>query len=84
MSAIDDVFTALFIGTGNWLGLLLFVTLILGITFAWKYGGLLMMPVSVFLGLYYLDNSLGWHGLIMILTAIFIVASMIYEQKKNG
>lgn len=83
MSAIDDVFTSLFVGTGSWLGLLLFITLILGITFAWKYGGLLMMPVSIFLGIYYLDNSLGWHGLIMILVAIFIVGSMVNEQKKG-
>ena len=83
MSAIDDVFTALFYGTGSWLGLLLFITLILGITFAWKYGGLLMMPVSIFLGLLYLDNSLGWHGLIMVLVAIFIVGSLVYENKKG-
>jgi hypothetical protein len=83
MTAIDDVFTALFVGTGSWLGLLLFITLILGITFAWKYGGLLMMPVSIFLSIYYLDNSLGWHGLIMVLVAIFIVSSMVYETKKD-
>lgn len=83
MSAIDDVFTALFYGTGSWLGLLLFMTLTLGITFAWKYGGFLMMPVSIFLGITYLDNDLGWHGLIMVLVAIFIVTSMIYEAKKD-
>jgi len=83
MSAIDDVFTALFFGTGSWLGLLLFITLILGVTFAWKYGGLLMMPVSVFLAINYLDNDLGWHGLIMVLVAIFIIGSMVYAEKKG-
>lgn len=84
LSAISDVFTELFTGTGSWLGLLLLLTFIIGITFAWKYGGLLMLPVSIFLGMYYFDNALGWHGLIMILSAIFTLASVINTARKGG
>jgi hypothetical protein len=83
MTAIDDVFTALFLGTGNVLGLLLLMTLMLGITFAWKWGGLLMMPISVILAIYYLDNALGWNALIMIFQAIFIVGRLAYEENKK-
>lgn len=84
MTAIDDIFTALFTGSGSWLGLLLFLTLILGITFAWKYGGLLVLPVTVFLTFMYFDAGLGWQGLIMVLTGVFILTNLTVQAKKGG
>lgn len=81
LSAIADVFTELFTGTGSWLGLLLLLTFIIGLSMMVKYGGLLTLPISVFLAMYYFNAALGWHGLIMMLTAIFVLGNTVIKSK---
>jgi hypothetical protein len=82
MTGMDDVFTSLFFGTGAWLGLLIIIAFVVGITFMWKYTGLVMLPVAVIFGTVYLDNSLGWHALIMFLVSIFIMWKISEDARK--
>ena len=83
MTGYDDFFTALFIGTGNWLGLLILISLSIGIMLTWKYAGILTMSISVLSAFYYFDNALGWHGVMMILVAIFSLGYMVAKRKKD-
>jgi len=83
LSSIAQVFTELFYGSGAWLGLLLFLAIIIGLAFSNKYVGVLMLPVSIFLAISYLDYpSLLWHGAIMFICAIFIVVHLLMERDK--
>ena len=80
MSVIDDAFNALFYGTGAWLGILLFLTLIIALFLAWKYTGVLTFPITLYLGISYLNNSLLWHASIMFFTSAFILIAL-YKKK---
>ncbi len=82
-TALNDLFTVLFYGSGAWLGLLLLLIMILGISVKFKKAGLLMLPVSVFLGVEYMTNSLGWHALIMWLASVFILLDMAFSLRKG-
>lgn len=81
MTAFDDFFTALFIGNGNLLGLLLLVSLSIGIMLTWKYSGILTIVISVLASFYYFDNALGWHGMMMVFLAIFALGYMGMKEK---
>lgn len=81
MTVVDDAFNSLFYGSGSWLGMLLFICLFLGITYAWKKAGVLTFPIAIFIGIEYLDNDLGWHSIIMFFLAIFIVLLVLKDSK---
>jgi len=83
LTAFDDFFTALFIGNGNLLGLLLLVTLAIGIMLTWKYSGIITIVISVLAAFYYFDNALGWHGILMIFMSIFALGYMSVKGKKE-
>jgi hypothetical protein len=74
---INEVFNALFYGSGSWFGLLLLLAICLGLLVKWKYSGALLLPITVFLGIEYLDKTLIWHTIIMWITAIFILLYMV-------
>lgn len=78
MGVVDEAFESLFFGTGSWLGLLLFLSILIGLLLKWKYTGVLILPVTVFLGLEYLGKDMGWHTIIMFFTGVF---TMIYMWK---
>ena len=80
-SIVDQAFQSLFFGAGSWLGLILMLMLIVGLVLKWKEAAVLMFPVSIFLGLQYLDNDLGVHTSIMWLSSVFIVLWVIKEHK---
>lgn len=82
MTAIDEVFNALFFGSGSWLGLLLFLMLIVGLAITKREMGVIMFPVALLLGLEYLSHDLGWHALMMFIAAA-VVAFIVLENKKN-
>jgi hypothetical protein len=83
LSSIADVFTELFYGAGAWLGILLFLAIIIGLAFANKYVGVLMLPVCIFLAINYLAYpTLLWHAAIMFICAIFIVIHLMMERDK--
>lgn len=79
---MSAIFTELFYGAGAWLGLLLYLAIIIGLTLKTKYAGVLMLPVSIFLGISYLSYpALTWNAVIMFFSAIFIVANLAKNRK---
>lgn len=78
MSAVID---ALLYGSFSWFLLIVFIIIVFAAVIMRKALGALMVPVCVLVGLEYLANGLGWHGLIMLLTSMFIV---IYIATKKG
>jgi Na+(H+)/acetate symporter ActP len=72
MTVIALAFNELFYGAGSWLGLLLLIAMVTGISAKVKYGGVLMFPVCLFLGMNYLTYNLMWNALIMFFLAVFI------------
>lgn len=83
LADMNSVFEALFFGDGSWLGLLLMLMFIVGLTMAWKHVGVLMMLVAGMFGVVYLTEGLGLHGVIMIITAIFILIHVTMESRKD-
>ena len=83
MSLVDDAFTALFYGEGSWLGLLLFIFLMLGFTLKWKYAGALFIPISILVGIEYLNRDLAYQSMIMFLLSPFMVILIAYEGRKG-
>jgi len=72
MSIIDTAFESLFFGSGSWLGILLFLILCFAFVYAWRYSGVLLVPVTVFFALEYVGQNLGYHALIMFSSTILI------------
>jgi len=81
MTEIEQVFEVLFFGSGSWLGLLLFLTIFLGLMLKWKYASCILIPIAIFIGLEYLTNNLGWHAIIMFMTTIFMLSYLAKEAK---
>ena len=82
-SLIDQAFESLFYGAGSWLGLLLFVVLIISISSKVKYSGAILLPVSVFMFLNYTEHELFWHGIVIIFAGIYAII-MTGLQAKGG
>jgi len=81
MGVVDEAFESLFFGSGSWLGLLLFLILITGLLFKWKSMGVLLLPVTVFFGIEYLNKGLKWQSMIMFLSSIFILFYLITRRR---
>ena len=81
MSAIDEAFNALFFGAGSWLGILLFLSIIIGLLLKWKYTGALLLPITIFLALEYLAYDMAWESIIMLCTSVFILIYMVKGAK---
>lgn len=83
-SDIALAFTELFVGSGAWLGLLLFMAIVVTLSLKEKYVGVLMIPVCIFLGINYLSYpSLMWHAIIMFFTAVFIMIKLATSKGKS-
>ena len=86
LDAVNAAFEALFYGSGAWFGILLYLSIILGLMLKWKYSGVLTLPTVLFIGIGYLthDPSMPWHALIMWFSGIFIllfIANKIGERQ---
>ena len=79
---VEIAFTELFFGSGSWLGILLLLSIITVLVLKDKFVALLMIPVTLFLGMDYLDNSLYWNSMIMFLSSIFLLLNLI--RNRNG
>jgi len=75
----QDFFLELLYGSGSWFGILLLLAFIIGLLMRWKYSGVLLLPVTVFLAIDYLNNDLAWHSIIMFVSSVFII---VYMAKK--
>jgi len=85
MSEIQQAFTELLYGSGAWLGLILIVTIIVVTSHRNKYLALIFIPVTIFMGISYLNNvtlnsDLTWMALIMFITSTFLLIK-IAKQK---
>jgi hypothetical protein len=69
----EDFFTQLFFGSGSWLGLILIIMLLLLLRLANKYSVILSFPICLLIGFEYLTNDLGWHALIIWLSAVVML-----------
>lgn len=86
MSSIEQTFYELFYGSGIWLGILLLLAIVTGLSMRFKYAGLLCLPVTIFIGIDYITNSGGnqnllWASIIMFFTSIFLVINLMRESK---
>lgn len=82
MGLVDEAFESLFFGSGSWLGLLLFLSIIIALLLKWKYTGALLLPITIFLGIEYMNKDLGWHSIIMFLSSVFILLYLAKELKR--
>lgn len=83
LADMNSVFNALFFGEGSWLGLMIMLIFIVGLTMTWKYTGVLMLIPTGILATLYLTNGLGWHGFIMIGTEIFLLIYVGMQSKRG-
>jgi hypothetical protein len=78
---VNSAFESLFFGAGSWFGLLLILSISLGLMLKWKYSGVLFLPVMVFLGLDYLSHDLAWQALIVWSSSLFLLLYMVKQLK---
>jgi hypothetical protein len=78
---MNAMFEAFFYGNGSWLGILLLLSICIGLLSKWKYSGVLTLPVMLFLGIDYVGKDLLWHALIMWFTDVFILLYLVKELK---
>jgi len=77
-----EFFTELLYGTGCWIGITIMLALFIAITVKWKYSSVLFLPVTVFMGIEYLNRDLGWQALILFLSSVFMLFFLVKELKK--
>lgn len=81
LEAVNAAFEALLFGSGSWFGLMLMLSICLGLMLKWKYSGVLFFPVMIFLGIEYLGHDLPWHALIVWSSSLFLLLYMIKQLK---
>lgn len=80
MSLVAEAFQVLFYEEGAYLGILLYLLLMVGLIKKWKFSAALVIPIALFIGMDYLANSLWYHGAIMFASTIFILL-LVYKKK---
>lgn len=74
---VQAILAELFYGSGSWLGLLILMVFIVSLCLAQRYWGLLMLPVTVYLGIDYLVYpTLMWNAIIMFITSVFVIINV--------
>jgi len=81
MFVLSAAINALLYGSFSWYLLIIFIILAFTAVLIRRALGALMVPICVLFGLEYLANDLGWHGLIMILTSVFLVIYMATKKE---
>lgn len=75
MSEVEEAFQVLLYGEGAWIGLLLFMTVMIVIGAKSKWASILFIPLSVFIGISYLENvsvssNFMWCAIMMFIMSI--------------
>ena len=76
-------FQELFYGEGIWLGILLILAIVTGLTMKNRYATVLCLPVTIFMGINYLQNGTGnqlWGAIIMFCATIFLVVQLMRNR----
>ncbi len=84
MSAVDTAFESLLYGEGSFFGLLILSVLIVGLVLKWRVASVFTLPIAILLAINYLDHSLGWHFMIMVFEASFIIFYIVLEKVRRN
>lgn len=76
-----QLFTEFLFGSGSLLGLTVLLVFIVLIIAKWKYAGILFIPITVLMAIEYFKLDLGWHGVLMLLTTVFILIRLTMDSK---
>lgn len=84
MNEAQEFFQELIFGSGGWLGLILIVILLAGITYKVKEAGYVGFLIAVFMALEYFENvnpssNFYWSGVIMFLFGVSLAVSSVYR-----
>jgi len=78
-------FQELFYGSGMWLGILIILSFVVGLSLKNKYASILCLPVTIFLGIDYIVNMTTqthlWGSLIMFFTSIFLIINLMMKKE---
>lgn len=82
MTALDTI-NSLFLSDGlfSYIGLVIIILLFIVITGIKKEAIALTLPMCGLVALVYLDAGLGWHFLLMILNAVFLLVEVGMSKK---
>lgn len=83
---MNAVFESIFYGSGWYIGLLLFITVSIGLMKAWKYAGVLIIPIIVAFEVTYYERldtnpEFAWN---MIILLFLVVGIAIYTLTAKG
>lgn len=83
MTILDEI-NSLFLTDGlmSWIGLIFVIMLLLVLVSIKKEYSVVSLPVAVFVGLLYLNEGLGWHFAIMLISVIFMLMSLTFKKDK--
>lgn len=87
MGVWADLFQELFFGIyGGWLGAIILMALILVVSYKVKYAGLVFIPSSLLIGMWYLDyvnvnSNLVFNAILFFILPILLIF-MLYDQKR--
>ena len=79
-------FQELFYGTAKWITLTILLAIIIAISTIFPYGGVLFLPITIFLGFDYFDNvpassDFMWGALMMLFASIYVVLMIIRKAR---
>lgn len=85
---VNDAFESLFFGTGAIFGLIIFITLCVGLCFKWKYVGALLLPLIMLFEAEYVSrlNAGGnfvWHIFVLVILALFIALKTLDDIRSR-
>jgi len=84
-----EFFNELLFGTGAYLGAILICAIVLLVTYKVRYSGALFMPITIFLGIQYLNtvpqnSNLIWVGILMFIMSIYSLGTLINGVVRHG
>lgn len=83
LETVNSAFEALFYGSASWLGVMLYLGIILGLMLKWKYTGVFLIPITIFIGFEYVNHDLGWHATIMFFLSLFTLIYLMKTVRKG-
>ena len=78
---MPNIFDDLLYGPLVYLVLLLYLILIFALQYKWKETGALTIPLSIIIGLQYLEEDLGYPALIMFGCGIMLILTLTKQMK---
>lgn len=78
----EDFFVELMFGSGATLGVLIIIAISIIVLAKFKYSGILIFPISLFMGIQYfmLTSPLPYHGLVMFILSIFAILQVASQE----